>query len=204
MLTLEQRRSDLQQELDSLVQQLGDLKSRLFDNNAPVSKVSTVSTISSRGGAARRGKRGSLKAKIFAALESAGSFGVKVKDLASALGTKPVNIHSWFHSALKRDKAITKISGGHYRLTSSSAGAQAAAPAPSVTKAAKKTRKGTKRGQLTANILAGLKNAGSKGITVGDLARKVGTNYRNIYVWFATTGKNQPIKKIAPATYSHA
>lgn len=202
MLSLEQRRSALQHELDSLVQQLEDLKKRLFDSSAPVSKTAGLSSVPPRSESGQRSKRGALKEKITAALVSAGSLGVKVKDLAAAIGTKPVNVHSWFHSALKRDKSITKLSGGHYRLTSS--GGAKAAPAPMVAKPAKRARKGAKRGQLTADILAALKAGGNKGVTVAELAKNLGANYKNIYIWFATTGKKHPVKKIAPATYSLA
>ena len=66
----------------------------------------------------------------------------------------------------------------------------------------RRKRKGAKRGQLSAGILSALQAAGSKGITVGDLATRLGANYKNIYVWFATTGKKHPLKKLAPATYS--
>jgi hypothetical protein len=111
-----------------------------------------------------------------------------------------VNIHSWFHSALKRDKSITKLSSGHYRLTASSTVAKTP-PTTTVVKPAKRARRGTKRGQLTADILGGLRAAGSKGITVADLAAKLGANYKNIYIWFATTGKKHPVTKLAPATY---
>jgi uncharacterized protein YjcR len=51
-----------------------------------------------------------------AALTAAGAAGVQVKELAEAIGTKAVNIHSWFHSTIKRNPEIKKISGGHYRL----------------------------------------------------------------------------------------
>ena len=74
-----------------------------------------------------------------------------------------------------------------------------AAPTPPVRG---RKRKGAKRGQLSAGILSALQAAGSKGITVGDLATQLGANYKNIYVWFATTGKKHPLKKLAPATYS--
>jgi hypothetical protein len=204
MLSLEQRRSDLQRELDSLVLQLDSLKKSLFDGDAPIARSATASAPRSRGGARKGGKRGALKEKIVAALESAGSLGVKVKDLAEALGTKPVNIHSWFHSALKRDKSITKHSGGHYRIASSSAAPKAPAKSTPQSTAGKKRVKGSKRGQLSASILEELKAAGKGGITVADLAKKLGANYKNIYIWFATTGKKHPVKKIAPATYSLA
>ena len=113
MLALEQRRSALQQEIDTLVEQLNSLKKHLFEDSAPVVVAS------------------------------------------------------------------------------------AARPAP----IGRRLRKGSKRGQVTANILGALKAAGSKGITVADLASKLGANYKNIYVWFATTGKKHPVTKLAPATY---
>jgi hypothetical protein len=203
MLSLEQRRSDLQQQLDSLVQQLENLKKALLGDSSPVAKATSPTAAPAAKGKGKRSKRGVLKEKITAALESAGSLGVKVKDLAEAIGTKPVNIHSWFHSALKRDSAITKVRGGHYRLSSSSAGAKAA-PVTKAVKPGKKKGKGTKRGQLTADILGALKTVGSKGITVADLSKKLGANYKNIYIWFATTGKKHPVKKLAPATYALA
>lgn len=201
MLSLEQRRSDLQQELDSLVQQLESLKQNLFSKNVLVGKAPLSDAAPIRNGTRNRARRGALKEKITAALESAGALGVKVKDLAAALGTKPVNVHSWFHSALKRGSAITKVKGGHYRLAGTSTGTPSAPPTKSA-KSVKAPRKGAKRGQLSADILSALKAAGSKGITVAELATKLGANYRNIYIWFATTGKKHPVKKLAPATYS--
>lgn len=79
------------------------------------------------------------------------------------------------------------------------------APKPASKPAAKpagKTSKGFQRGALVDNILAALKAAGAKGATIKDLSAKFGAPYRNIQVWFATTGKkHKEIKKIAPATY---
>jgi hypothetical protein len=39
-------------------------------------------------------------------------------------------------------------------------------------------------------------------LKIKDLADKVGANYRNVSVWFVTTGKKYPkVKKVAPAHY---
>lgn len=201
MLALEQRREELQAELDSLTNQLNSLKGHLVsDVKSPAPTAAPASfSVAPRGG--KRTRRGQLKVKIYAALHNAGSLGVKVKDLAAALGAKPVNIHSWFHSAVKANPSIVKVSGGHYRLKGEGS-SEAAQPAPK-TKVKATRRKGTKRGQLTASIVGELKAAGSKGITVSDLAKKLGADYKNIYIWFATTGKKQTgLKKLAPATYS--
>ena len=84
--------------------------------------------------AGKKAGRGQLKERVFAALEAAGNAGVRVKDLAQEIGTKPVNIHAWFHAAVKRYPNVQKIAGGHYRLKGA-APAAASAPAPAAAKA---------------------------------------------------------------------
>ncbi|HEX8295163.1 MAG TPA: hypothetical protein VF593_02610 [Chthoniobacteraceae bacterium] len=211
MMALEERRAVLQQELDSLSAELSSLKDGLFDDSAPAAAKSTTSK-STRTAAKperrQRNRRGLMKDKIMAALEAAGSAGIKVKELAQVLGTKPVNIHSWFHSALKRENSISKVSGGHYRLNtsggSSSSSTSSAKPAREAKPAARsKRRGGTRRGELSTQILEALKSAGPEGISVADLATQMNAKYKNIYIWFATTGKKQKsIKKLGPARYS--
>ena len=142
-----------------------------------------------------------------AALESAGNAGVRVKDLAAALGTKAVNVHSWFHSTIKRNPAIKKLSGGHYRLEGGAGASPASTPGGTASSSSSRPKTGRKlgpqpRGALSARIHAELQRAGENGITVKNLASKLGANHKNIYIWFATTGKkNRNIKKVAPATY---
>jgi hypothetical protein len=78
--------------------------------------------------------------------------------------------------------------------------ASKAVKAPKAPKAGK--RRGSPRGHLRDVIVATLKAAGPSGATINDLSNKLGVKYKNIAVWFATTGrKNKSIKKIAPATY---
>lgn len=209
MMALEEKRAALQGELDSVMKQMSGLKDRLFEEAAsvasPTPKLANVAQRFSK----KRQARGLLKDKVMAALEAAGSMGVKVKELAAVIGTKPVNIHSWFHSALKRKAPIKKLTGGHYRLDTKSVAAATAAsakPAKATVPATNgKARRGLKRGQLTADIIAALKNAGSAGISVADLSSKLGAKYKNIYIWFATTGKkNAAVKKVGPAKYKLA
>lgn len=64
-----------------------------------------------------RKRRGSLGKKILAALESAGAKGVKVADLANAIGVKGSNLHVWFATTGK--KHTKKIGRGHYKLAKS-------------------------------------------------------------------------------------
>jgi len=207
MMNLEEKRVALQQQLDDIMQRMAELKDALLTDSeeaeptpsrrpakAPSQKAPTITP-----------RRGVLKDRIMAALEAAGPRGVRVKELARALGTKPVNVHSWFHSSMKRYPAIKKIEGGHYRLEGSGSGSEKrSAPSKSSAKPAKKKKTATrgKRGELTAKILEALKDAGSQGISVKDLAENLGANYRNIYIWFATTGKKNPsVEKVGPAQY---
>ena len=199
LLALEEKRAALQQQIDELQQEISSIQNQLFDGPATPAAKSN-----GRTGAKRRAPRGALKAKIIAALEAAGSAGVRVTELASTLETKAANLHAWFHSTAKNIPSISKIAGGHYRWHGSAAQPAKASPPA---KAAKKTVKaakgaGAKRGGLSENILTYLGGAGSDGLTIKELAEKAGTNYRNVAVWFATTGKKFPkIKKVRPATY---
>lgn len=78
--------------------------------------------------------------------------------------------------------------------------AAAAAPKAAAPKPGKKTVNA--RGQLQERILAALKASGAGGQKIKELAQKFNMPYRNVQVWFATTGKkNKAIKKIGPATY---
>ncbi|MES2570646.1 MAG: hypothetical protein V4710_11410 [Verrucomicrobiota bacterium] len=222
MLALEERRETLEQELNELAQQLSQLKGQL-NEGLPTSSTPTIlkgSATSSRGTAAAAKttkaaapakavahfESGSLKDKVMSALNAAGSEGVHVKELAEALGTKPVNIHSWFHSNIKRNPAIKKITGGHYRLdggsSSPSTSNKSARKSKTQKVEAEEPESGSRRGALKAQILNELAVAGAQGITVRDLADKIGTKYKNVYIWFSTTGKKGlGIEKVGKATY---
>jgi hypothetical protein len=77
-----------------------------------------------------------------------------------------------------------------------SASAKPAAPA------ARGARRGTRRGALKEKIMQELQTAGAKGITVKDLSEKLSVPYKNLYIWFVTTGKKDPnIKKVGQAKY---
>ena len=95
----------------------------------------------------RRGKSGGLKEKILALLETAGSEGLKVKEIADKLGAKPGNISVWFSTTGK--KLVTKVEPGRYAVKG--AAKPAAKPtvvAPVAVKAAKPA-KAKKKGGLT-------------------------------------------------------
>ncbi|MGB7838629.1 MAG: hypothetical protein WBL40_11025, partial [Terrimicrobiaceae bacterium] len=60
--------------------------------------------------------RGALKARILAALRTAGDKGVAVKELSAKLGVKNQNVHVWFSSTGKKLGTIQRVGAGRYRL----------------------------------------------------------------------------------------
>ncbi len=212
-MRLEEKRAGLQNDIDSLVQRLSELRDQLFEANAGTSASAAGPKTSGRGKAAKsssgpRRERGALKEQIIAALDAAGSNGVQVQDLSAAIGTKAVNIHAWFHAAKKRFPQIVKIGAGLYRLEGKiepdvRPANSGKAPREKASKARRKSSAaGSRRGELSTGILAGLQAAGEGGISIRDLSEKLGVDYRNISVWFSTTGKKNPqIKKVSPAVY---
>lgn len=214
-MTLEEQRARLQTELDRVLSRLNAVQSQLFDGDTVGSAVASSSapaavSVGRRGRG--RSRRGELKAQVLNALVAAGSAGVRVKDLAATLGTKPANIYSWFQTAPKRIPQIKKIGEAHYRLEGSLSEAQLAGPAAAeAATAAKPGRRGggrrstrplSKRGELASRILAALKSAGKEGLKVRQLSDKLGVKYKNLFIWFATTGKkNKSIKKVGEAHY---
>lgn len=79
----------------------------------PAAKGKTSKTVKKT---AKRGSRGNLGTKVLSALEAAGDAGVKVADLAEKLRVKGTNLHVWFGTSGKKNKAIKKVGKGHYRL----------------------------------------------------------------------------------------
>ena len=66
----------------------------------------------------------------------------------------------------------------------------------------RKVRRQTGRGELKRRIVSALRAAGKRGITIGDLSRKLQVKRANLYVWFNGTGRKiRAIKKIGPAKY---
>ncbi len=203
-IILEEQRALLQAQLDRLHSQLSVIKSQLFDDDGAVATGAVVAA-GVRAVGKGRAKRGALKAQVLRALTAAGSAGVRVRDLAATLGAKTANIHSWFQDAVKR-LPIKKIGEARYRI-------EGALPKSALTgptgKAGAKGKKGGrstrplgKRGELAAKIMAALTAAGKNGVKVADLSKEFGVKRRNLFIWFATTGrKNKAIKKVGESHY---
>jgi hypothetical protein len=61
-----------------------------------------------------------------------------------------------------------------------------------------------RRGTLKVKILAALRSAGKKGLSVQELATMLKAKVGSVAVWFYTTGKKtKGIEKIAPSRYSY-
>jgi len=73
------------------------------------------------------------------------------------------------------------------------------------TLAAAKAKARTPGAPLKERIVQTLKTAGKSGVTVKDLAAKLGKSYGNISVWFHTTAKGiNEIKKVEPGRFAWA
>jgi len=66
-----------------------------------------------------------------------------------------------------------------------------------------KGRKRGARGQLKETIIGLLKEAGKGGLSVKEIATKVGLKPQNVHVWFSATGRKvKEIKKVQPGLYA--
>lgn len=131
---------------------------------------------------AKRGKSGGLKEKILALLETAGSKGLKVKEIADKLGAKTGNISVWFSTTGK--KFVTKVEPGRYAVKGAAkkpASKAATVVAPAAVKAAKPTKAKKKSGltpegraKLAANMKArwAARKGGKPGAKAGKVAKK--------------------------------
>ena len=209
-MTLERQRAALQGKLDQLHARLDHIKGALFSPHGSASAPGSVKVKAVAGKAAPavkkvRKERGALKQQILEALAAAGKDGIRVRDLAVAIGSKSAALHSWFQFARKSIRAIRKAGKGRYRLVGALPKTAAAAVKPkAAAKPARASRKssGAPRGHLSDAVHAALLAAGKDGARIGDLAKTIGVNPRNLFVWFATTGKKfKTIKKIAPGHY---
>ena len=223
MLKLEERRQELQSQLDELDKEFALVGEGIIAESTPsrpaslksVAPPSAVGPKKPARPSSGREARGSLKERVLSMLAGAGAEGISVREIAEALGTKPQNIHSWFNNTGRKNPAIKKIGEARYSLGSSASltnTKSASTPPPPKTASPKKSSGanksvsksgGSARGELRDKILAELKSSGSKGVSVKELSEKVGVPYKNVSIWFSTTGrKHSEIKKIGPARYS--
>lgn len=139
-------------------------------------------TKSAKAKKAKTGKSGGLKEKILALLEAAGDEGLRVKDIAAKLDSKPANISVWFSTTGK--KLATKVEPGRYAIKGtmkSASNPAAVAPVAVTTKAAKPAKAKKKSGltpegraKLAANMKArwAARKASKPAAKVGKPAKK--------------------------------
>ena len=202
LVQLEQTRLNLTSSLHNVLEKIQLLEADLLHSTQSVQgPFRTESPLLQKTGAYgapsgfhRRMRRGELRNRIIAFLKTAGAKGARVKEIADALGMKPVNIHSWFHTATRRLTQIQRFGPGRYRLDLELPEAK-----PETASNLKKRRQRShdpksksKRGEVSKRILEVLENADPAGIKVAEIAERVGANYRNVHVWLSSIGKRNP------------
>lgn len=155
---------------------------------------------------AGKAKSGGLKEKILAVLESAGSGGIKVKDIAEKVGSPAANVSVWFSTTGR--KLTQKLQPGLYAIKGAkpapAAAPKAGAPKPEPARVAAPkpaAKKGKKSSPLKGRILSLLESAGPKGMRVKDIAAKLDLPAGNVSVWISTTGKKL-VTKVEPGVYA--
>jgi hypothetical protein len=139
-------------------------------------------------------KSGGLKEKILALLEAAGDEGLRVKDIAAKLGSKPANISVWFSTTGK--DITTKVEPGRYAVKGATRSSVAAKPAKAVKPAKAKKKSGLTpegRAKLAANMKArwAAKRAGNPPPRSASLPRR-GLNFRRKPEYLCQPKRNPP------------
>ena len=101
----------LLKEKDALLEKIASIDAALAQIQGGRKRVARKGVASQGGGARSRSRS---KDAIVAELQTAGSEGVAVKDLAAKLNKKPANLHAWFLGTGKRVAEIKKIGPGRY------------------------------------------------------------------------------------------
>jgi hypothetical protein len=222
-ISLEEKRAALRSQLNDLESRIATVQGQLFDSGG--SAVSSPTPVAKSAGAkpaapraslsGKRAGRGELKNQLLSILSAAGSGGISVKEITAATGAKPTSVHSWLQAARKQ-YPIKRISQGRYRLEGKApvVGAAKAKPGrppgkpgrPSGRPAGKPSKRSTRplsrRGELMTKIMSELKAAGSAGVKIPELSDKFGVKRKNLFIWFATTGRRNPaIKKVGESHY---
>jgi len=137
LLTLTEKK---EQFLKGIEEVENEIAKTLTGARAAVVKAVTPSKPKAKKRGKKTNKPGGLKERILALLHTAGDQGLKVKEIAEELATKPGNIAVWFSTTGK--KLVNKVEPGRYAIKRSK-------PAAVVPKAAKKPAKAKKKGGLT-------------------------------------------------------
>ena len=227
MIALEEKRATLQGQISTVNERLAAIQNELYGARAVRAERAQRAAMQKalfKMQPKRRKGRGELKRHILELLQASGKTGASVQELAGRIGIKPVNVYAWFGINLKKIAGLKKIGKARYALNGTAALVEKAAPKAKAVKAGKtkavksskalkaskpakvvkksKANKKSGRGELKKQIINALKSAGDGGITIKALAAKLNANYKNLYIWFVTTGKRiAEVKKVGPAQY---
>lgn len=213
MIALEEKRTALHSHIQAINERLSAIQGELY--GASVSRAFQAkekrALAPKKALKLRRKGRGQLKGEILEILQATGAQGASVKELAARIGVKAANVHSWFSANMKKIAGLKKVGEARYALNGAKGvfgkpakalKKQKAVKEPKVAKKAKGAKSRAGRGELKEQILAVLKNAGENGVTIKELSEQLKANYKNLYIWFVTTGKRiAGIKKVGPAQY---
>jgi len=102
---------------EQLIRAVSDLESEIAKTlrgaaTTAVEVAESVTPFKPTAQAQRKAKSGGLKSRILALLEAAGDEGLRVKDIASKLGTKATSVSVWFSTTGKG--ITTKIEPGRF------------------------------------------------------------------------------------------
>ncbi len=204
----------LVEQKETLLAQVAKLNAELagFQSGEPATPVAPTKgrpgRKPGRPAKAKTGGRGAMKAAVTELLTAAGASGLSVQDIAAKLKVKPGNVHVWFSSTGKTVKEIRKLGPGKYGWSGTAAAVAAPAPAakteePKAQKPVARKVRAKKSGGTKDAVIELVKGAGKAGITVKEIAAKLGVKPQGVYVWFGSTGKKvKEIKKVKPATYA--
>jgi len=151
--------------------------------------------------------RGTLKAQILGALAEAGKGGMSIGEVAEKTGAKKSSLNTWFYTTGKK-AGVKKVSRGRFVFTGKNADevpAQPSAPKrkPRAQRASGKGSKKAPRGTLKPAILAALQDAPKDGLSVTEVADRIGAKRNTVNVWFYTTGKKvKELKKVSKGRFA--
>ena len=213
-ITLEVQRANLQSQLGAIRVEIDALNSRLVTIKQSLFTAAALQEPKEpkapKGPKPPRAGRGELKAQVLTALVAAGDRGLKVKEIANTLGVKPANIYSFFQTVHLKFPQIKKIGDAQYRLEGEIPAEDLVVPVRKSAPQGKRrggkrnysTRPLSPRGALASRIVAALQESGEAGMKVRDIAEKLNVKVKNLFIWFATTGKkNANIKKVGESLY---
>jgi hypothetical protein len=128
---------------------------------------------------------------------------LSVAEVAEKIGAKPKNIAPWIYTDGKK-LGVKKVSKGRFALAGKTPEPAVAEPTARKTRGRKSTKTKTPRGTLKAAILAVLQESGADGLSVGEVAERIGAKKNAVNVWFYTTGKEvEGLKKVGRGRFAH-